>query len=147
MSFNPIVVLLENQPTYKAISFWKDSHVCVVLLVIAKGCLQPKYLQQRGSDDEVYSEIVRSCEKGVKVLLSADLEISPRYIVEFEKRQSYNIMFNIFLLKKKVGGMYLSRTVAERNHYCWLFLRRKPGNLKVCGGKESYFLFYTLNSA
>lgn len=55
----------------------------MVLLVTVKGWLQPKCLQQRGSDDEVYSEIVCSCEKGVKVLLSADLEISPRYIVEF----------------------------------------------------------------
>ena len=55
----------------------------MVLLVIVKGWLQPKCFQQRGSDDEVYSEIVCSCEKGVKVLLSADLEISPRYVVGF----------------------------------------------------------------
>lgn len=75
----------------------------MVLLVIAKGWLQPRCLQQRVSDDEVYSETVCSCEKGVKVLLSADLEISPRYIVEFEKRQSYNVMFNIFLLRKNSG--------------------------------------------
>ena len=50
-------------------------------------------------------------------------------------------MFNIFLLRKKVGEMYLARTVAERNHYHWLFLRRKPGNLEVWGGKKIYFLF------
>lgn len=76
----------------------------MVLLVIAKCCLQPKCLQQRGSDDEVYSEIVRSCERGVKVLLSADLEIFPRYIVEFEKRQSYNIMLIYSYLEKKWEG-------------------------------------------